>query len=159
MNPSSHTFPTDHIYVEVADPRYPEKNVLDKAKSLIAPADMWILAIKTSEQIGGVTDWAIEFSPCKDVKGQFGHVGSISDKIKTEIDKIDTKCNEYETGGHKFKSCSYENLKIAVASGEKIGTAGSQRSGMLDIWMSDYREPQVKRANGLVARPRWKKSN
>jgi len=147
LNPSSHTFPTDHIYVEVADPQHPERNTLDKAKSLIAPADMWILAIKMSEQVGGVTDWAMDFSPCKDVKGQFGHVGSISDKIKNEIDKVDGKCNEYETGGHKFKSCSYNNLKVKVAAGEKIGTAGSERSGMLDIWMSDYREPQVKRAN------------
>lgn len=78
LNPSSHTFPTDHIYVEVADPQYPERNTIANAKLLIAPADMSILAIQMSEQ---------------------------------------------------------------------IGTAGSKRSGMLDIWMSDYREPQVKRAN------------
>lgn len=147
LNPSGHTFPTDHIYIEVVDPRHPELNTIARAKSLLAPADMWILGIQKSEQIGGITDWAMDFSPCKDVKGKFGHVGSISDKLKTEIDKIETKCNEYETGGKTYRSCDYPNLKIEVKAGEKLGTAGSERSGMLDIWMSDFREPQIKRAN------------
>ncbi|MCL5410277.1 MAG: hypothetical protein M1324_00265 [Patescibacteria group bacterium] len=147
LNPTGHTFPTDHIYVQVVDPQHPETNTLDKAKSLIAPADMWIFGVQSSEQIGGIIDYGIDFSPCKDIKGKFGHVGSISSKIQTEIAKVETKCNEYETGGHKYRSCSYDNLKIEVKAGEKIGTAGSERSGMLDIWMSDYREPQIKRAN------------
>lgn len=147
LNPSSHTFPTDHIYVEVFDPQNPQNYTLDKAKSLLAPADIWITNIKSSERIGSVVDYALDFFPCKDVKGQFGHVGSISATLKSAIDMVEANCNEYETGGYKYRSCEYKDLKIQVKSGEKIGTAGSERAGMFDIWMSDYREPQVKRAN------------
>ncbi len=147
LNPSGHTFPTDHIYVEVHDPQHPQDYTVAVAKALIAPADILIYGIQSSEQVGGVVDYAIDFSPCKDAKGKFGHVGSISAKLKTEIDKIETKCNEYETGGKKYRGCDYFGLKIEVKVGEQIGTAGSERSGMLDIWMSDYREPQAKRAN------------
>jgi hypothetical protein len=147
LNPTSHTFPTDHIYVEVADPRYPKLDTVAKAKSLIAPADMWILGIQSSEEVGGITDYAIDFSPCKDVQGKFGHVGSISAALQTEINKVKSDCDEYETGGRKYRSCRYNGLNIPVKAGEKIGTAGSERSGALDIWLSDYREPPVKRAN------------
>lgn len=147
LNPPGHTFPTDHLYVEVFDPRNVQAYTLDKQKALLAPADMVINSIQSSEEVGGITDWAIDFSRCKDVKGKFGHVGSISEKLKTEIAKQTNKCNEYQTGGHTYRSCKYETLKIQVKNGEQIGTAGSQRSGMLDIWLSDYREPQVKRAN------------
>jgi hypothetical protein len=148
LNPSSHTFPTDHIYVEVYDPQRPAAVIRASGrKSLIAPADMWIYKISNSEQVGGITDWAIDFSPCKDVKGKFGHVGTIADKLQAAIDKAVTNCNEYKTGGHTYKSCDFYGFKLKVESGEEIGTAGSERSGMLDIWMSDYREPEIPRAN------------
>lgn len=147
LNPSSHTFPTDHLYVEVHDPQNPAANKIAIQKKLIAPADMWIFGIQLSEQVGGITDYAMDFSPCRDVKGKFGHVGSLSPKIMAEISKAQGKCNEYETGGKKYKNCQYEDIKVQVNAGEEIGTAGSERSGMLDIWMSDYREPQVKRAS------------
>lgn len=148
LNPSGHTFPTDHLYVEVHDPQKPAAVIKTSGrKALIAPADMWIFGIQSSEQVGGITDYGIDFSPCRDVKGKFGHVGTISPKIKAEIDKTQGKCNEYETGGNKYRNCEYSDIKIQVKAGEEIGTSGSERSGMLDIWMSDYREPQVKRAN------------
>lgn len=147
LNPSGHTFPTDHIYVEVFDPQNPGAMKTVGRKSLIAPADMWVFGIHISEEVGGITDYAIDFSPCRDVKGKFGHVGTISTKIKTEMEKETGRCNEYETGGKKYRNCDYDNMKIQVKAGEEIGTAGSERSGMLDIWMSDYREPQVKRSN------------
>ncbi len=148
LNPSGHTFPTDHLYVEIHDPRNPAEIIKTSGrKALIAPADMWIVGIQKSEQVGGITDWAMDFSPCRDVKGKFGHVGTISTKLQAEIDKVKANCNEYETGGHKYRQCQYNDLKLQVRAGEEIGTAGSERSGMLDIWMSDYREPQVKRAN------------
>lgn len=148
LNPAGHTFPTDHIYVEIHDPQRPAAVIkVSGRKALVAPADMWISSVSKSEQIGGITDWAMDFSPCKDVEGKFGHVGTISPKLQAEIDKVKANCNEYETGGDKYRHCKFDGFKLWVKAGEEIGTAGSERSGMLDIWMSDYREPQIKRAN------------
>jgi len=146
-NPTGHVFPTDHIYVEVFDPQNPALMKTAGRKALISPADMWIFGIQKSEQVGGITDWGMDFSPCRDIKGKFGHVGTISAKLQTEVDKAEGKCDEYVTGGNTYRSCRYEELKIRVKAGEVIGTSGSERSGMLDIWMSDYRETPIKRAN------------
>lgn len=149
LNPTGHTFPTDHLYVQVSGLEkygYESGNPANR-KALLAPTDMYITKIAKSEEIGGIADYAIEFSPCRDALGKFGHVGSLSPKIKDEIAKINTKCDEYSTGGNNYKNCEYPSLKIQVKAGEEIGGAGDGRSAMLDIWMSDYREPQIKRAN------------
>ncbi|MBI5037644.1 MAG: hypothetical protein HZC01_02995 [Candidatus Kerfeldbacteria bacterium] len=147
LNPTGHTLPTDHLYVATTDAQYFTPGLKSNAKPLIAPADMWIVGVQSSEESGGITDYSIEFSPCKEVKGKFGHIGSIAQNIQAEMDALEKNCNEYETGGKTYRSCSYMGMNIEVNAGEEIGTVGDGRSAMLDIWLSDYREPQVNRAN------------
>lgn len=148
LNPTGHTFPTDHLYVQVTGlEKYNYLGNPANRKALLAPADMYITKVNKSEEVGGITDYAIEFSPCKDVLVKFGHVGSLTSNVTDEIAKINTTCDEYSTGGKNYRNCEYDGLKIKVSAGEEIGGAGDGRSGMLDIWMSDYREPQIKRAN------------
>ena len=157
LNPSSHTFPTDHIYVEIHDPRRPAAVIQTSGrKDLIAPADMWIYKVSKSEQVGGITDWAMDFSPCKDVKGKFGHVGTIADKLQAAIDTAEKKnCHEYETGGHTYRSCEYYGFTLRVESGEVIGTAGRAfgDAGYLDERLPRTRN-SANKSSSLERRPK-----
>lgn len=149
LNPTGHVFPTDHIYLF-------SKNTPDNgqasealAKPLYSPGDMWITDVSTSEDVGsGITDYSIGYQPCDEFRGKFGHVGRLSTRLKVEIEKAqDQKCNEYTTGGSKFRACSYDQLKISVKAGEELGTAFNGRSAALDIWATDYRIKKLEFAN------------
>jgi hypothetical protein len=157
LNPTGHVFPTDHIYLF-------SKNTPDNgrasealAKPLYSPGDMWITEISTSEDIGTkITDYSISYQPCADFKGQFGHVGRLSAKLKTEIEKItEEKCDEYATGGSKYRACRYDQLKIFVKAGEELGTVFNGRSAALDIWATDFRIEKLKFANSA----RWREES
>lgn len=149
LNPTGHVFPTDHIYLF-------SKNTPDNgrasealAKPLYSPGDMWITEISNSEDLSvKMTDYAIGYQPCAEFRGKFGHVGRLSARLKTEIEKItDQKCNEYSTGGSKYRACRYDQLKIFVKAGEELGTVFNGRSAALDIWATDFRSEKLKFAN------------
>lgn len=149
LNPTGHVFPTDHIYLF-------SKNTPDNgrasealAKPLYSPGDMWITEVSTSEDlVTKKTDYAIVYQPCAEFEGEFGHVGGLSAKLKAEVEKItDKKCNEYTTGGSKYRACWYGQLKIFVKAGEDLGTVFNGRSAALDIWATDFRGERLKFAN------------
>lgn len=145
LNPSSHTFPTDHIYLETTNSEGWSKSN-QKSRPLYSPGDIWVSKISKSEnRTMGVADYDIEFYLCKDIKGQFGHVGTLSEKIASKLQQPEN-CNEYTTGGRTYRRCSYE-LGEEIKAGEKIGTAGDGQSGMLDIWAIDYRLQPIEFAN------------
>lgn len=144
LNPSGHTFPTDHIYLLTAGP---EGGLPSKARSkpLYSPGNIWITKISSSTNVTrGITDYDMEYYACKDVKGRFGHVGSLTEKLKSELK--DENCSEYTTGGQKYKRCE-NKLALKVNAGEQIGTAGDGQSAMLDIWATDYRANKINFAN------------
>ena len=141
LNPTGHVFPTDHIYLF-------SKNTPDNgrasealAKPFYSPGDMLITDISTSEELNTKkTDYAMTYQPCAEFRGKFGHIGRLSARLKAEIEKItDKKCDEYFTGGSKYRACRYDQLKIFVKAGEELGTVFNGRSAALDIWATDFR--------------------
>lgn len=145
LNPSSHTFPTDHIYLNTMDSDFWDASK-QRSVSVYAPGDIWITRIsKSDNQTTGVADYDIEYYLCKDIKGKFGHVGNLSENILSKLQKPE-RCTEYTTGGKTFKRCEYE-LGQEVKAGEKVGTAGDGQSGMLDIWAMDFRLKPIEFAN------------
>ncbi len=141
LNPTGHTFPTDHLYVQVTGlEKYNYLGNPDNRKALLSPADMYITKIGKSEEIGGVADYGVDFAQCKDALGKFGHIGSLTTTIQNELAKIETKCQEYATGGENYKNCEYNNLKIEVKAGEEIGGAGDGRSGFLDYYPTTQKD-------------------
>lgn len=141
LNPTGHVFPTDHIYL--FSKNTPDNGQASEAlsKPLYSPGDMWIMDVSTSEDLGsGITDYSIGYQPCEEFRGKFGHVGRLSAKLTAQLEKIaNKKCDEYSTGGSKYRACRYDQLKIVVKAGEELGTVFNGRSAALDIWATDYR--------------------
>ncbi|MFC1656515.1 hypothetical protein ACFL14_00920 [Patescibacteria group bacterium] len=128
LGPPAHTFPTDHMYFRV---NYEEEGNFESPTILApvyAPGDIWITTIKSMEKSGGgeetETDHVLRFSPCQEFKGYFNHVVSLSPKLEKEFEKNkEGSCDEYQTGGFTYKSCT-ASVQIKVEAEEEIGTAG-----------------------------------
>ena len=149
LNPTGHVFPTDHIYLfsrNTPDNGRPSEAL---TKPFYSPGDMWITEISTNENISAkITDYSISYQPCAEFRGKFGHVGRLSSKLKSEIEKSENKkCDEYATGGSRFRACRYDQLKIFVKAGEELGTVFNGQSAALDIWATDFRIEKLKFAN------------
>lgn len=158
LNPTGHVFPTDHIYLFSKNRPGPNGETSEAlAKPFYSPGDMWVTEIKTSEDLTTKKiDYAITYQPCAEFRGQFGHVGRLSAKLQAEVEKItDKKCNEYTTGGSKYRACWYDQLKISVKAGEEMGTVFNGRSAALDIWATDFRSEKLKFANPA----RWREES
>ena len=150
LNPTGHVFPTDHIYLfSKKTPGRNGETTEDFAKPFYSPGDMWITEVSTSEDLATQkTDYGIVYQPCAEFEGKFGHVGRLSAKLKAAIEKItDKKCNDYTTGGSKYRACWYGQLKIFIKAGEEMGTVFNGRSAALDIWATDFRSEKLKFAN------------
>lgn len=141
LNPSGHTFPTDHIYfyIQLTDPSNSASD--PKNVNVYAPGDVRITDITAQENIStspSYTDYTIVFYPCAELKAYFGHVQSLDPSISAQIGAIDSNCQTYTTGGNTFKSCS-KTVSIDVTSGTKIGTAGRKGQTALDLGAYDSR--------------------
>src|SRR3954467_1253131 len=87
LAPPGHTFPADHQYIYINDPSSPApRRVVD----VVAPTDIIIThAHVGTTNPGGVTDYTLEFSPCAQLYGQFGHVLSVEPSLLARIGPID----------------------------------------------------------------------
>ena len=170
LNPSGHTFPTDHIYWylhhenenKVGDKNGGENKNYDEAESLtikvplIAPADGWVTTISSSEHLSSdsvYTDYDFTLTICEEFTVRFGHVSSLSEKLKKVFEETNSiGCEEYETGGNSYKNCWLEIEPLKVSAGEVLGTTGGNpNQNALDIWAHDLRAEPLK-----LAKPkRW----
>ena len=163
LMPPSHTLPTTHMYVSIAGTTYlpvipgqPPEVAPGNSKNLYAPGRMWIVQLHTFDTIftnGTVrNEYDYWFGLCNQVKGRFGHVSGISAKISNVIKGMEPSepCVEYsiptQWPDRSFRTCSYNNLKIALRAGELIGEAGGY-NGNLDVKLVDMRRPDAKFAN------------
>ena len=165
LMPTSHTLPTTHMYVSIAGTTYlpeipgqPPEVAPGNAKNLYAPGRMWIVQLSAFDTLfndGTVRhEFDYWFGLCNQVKGRFGHVSGISSKIANAIEGLEPECYEYsiptQWPDRSFRSCSYNNLKIALSAGELIGDAGGQ-NGNLDFKLVDMRRPDAK----FAKQSRW----
>lgn len=129
LNPTGHTFPTDHIYFYLNDPltRY----------NLYSPSDVTVTQIAGSEHVSdGFTDYSFTMQPCQEFKAQYGHVSSLSDKLSQSLTSPYDWENTYSTGGKTYRMFS-KNVSLAVTAGEQLGTAGGN-TGQNALDMNAY---------------------
>ncbi len=152
LNPPSHTFPTDHIYISMR-----RSDVIDPASAparvdLYAPGDMWITSVVVFEHLSSdppFTDYTIRFSPCRQFEAYFMHVSSLSAELLDQIGPPEgANCRQYSTGGSLYNYCEHRGLRIEIQEGEVIGTAGGRAwPNALDMGAIDARLPPLGYAN------------
>ena len=142
LNPPAHSFPTDHQYIYLngfssgAVPAIP----------LYSPGDVTILYAKVTRYIQGGTvpeDYGVGFSPCAQVNAEFSHVRTIAPAILAQIGPFDQNCSNYSPNpGVVVQGCYSRNVKVAVKSGDVLGTAAG-----LDLSFFDSRIARLVFAN------------
>lgn len=147
-----HIFPIKHTYWTGTAANAADQQDVD----LHAPADGWMTFIESENYTNATyTDYFVYFSPCQEVEVYFFHIKSLSDKISNEFEN--PHCYSMDVSGKgEAKRCD-KSVKIAVKSGEIIGTVNNKAKGigqLFDFGMSDSRIPELKFAN----RNRWTKS-
>ncbi|MFA6027487.1 MAG: hypothetical protein WC752_01010 [Patescibacteria group bacterium] len=138
LNPTGgHIFPTDHIYLYL---NKEDDTVTPVTTNVYAPGDIWITNISSIKHLSAdpiYTDYNISFSPCTEVDGLFGHVISITEKLKDAYNAGIGECQTDWVGEQKYKFCS-KNISVFIPKGTKIGTAGGQiGQNALDFTLSD----------------------
>ena len=155
IGPPGHTFSTDHqyLYLNNTQPQAARREV-----ALVAPSDLVVTRIRRATTTPGITDYTLEFSPCAEVYGQFGHVASIEPTLLSQVGSFDQMCESYSPiQGTSIASCQSRAVAVRVRAGAPLGTAGgaAPHSIALDFWLWDARVPLLAFVNPL----RWSSSN
>lgn len=155
INPPGHTFPTDHQYLYLATFTTP---ALQRPVDLVSPGNVTVTrARRTTYSTDGHTDYALSFSPCAEVAGEFGHVATIAPTLLPRLGPFDQGCQTYSPNpGLSVSTCYTGNLDIAVSAGEALGTVGgAPNPASLDFSFWDRRVSALAYANPA----RWISSN
>lgn len=144
LNPSGHTFPTNHLYFHLKGFSGVESS---PNAQVVAPGNIWITRIGSSEYTmkeRQIKDYKLDFTVCMEVRGYFIHIASLSEKLLQSFAQPDN-CKEYDTGGIHYKNCEKDFYfsPISVAGGESIGTVG----GSSDFGLADLRTQELVYAN------------
>ncbi|MFH0818607.1 MAG: hypothetical protein V1898_01300 [Patescibacteria group bacterium] len=150
LNPTGgHVLPTDHIYFYLKQGEG-EYYGVPLTTNLYAPGRIWITSISSSTHLSAdpvFTDYDIEFSPCSEVVGSFGHVSSLSNKLADAFNRAEGDCFTYWAGDSEYQRCN-KQLSVKIKKGKKIGTAGgNQGQYALDLTLKDYRIKNLKFAS------------
>lgn len=137
LNPSGHTFPTDHHYFYLANPA--------TKYDVYAPGHFWITQITASEHVSdGFTDYRLKFNPCLEVYGILDHMSSLSGSLLSQLGKFtEQECQSYTNGGKDYRQCT-KNVMIEISAGTVIGEAGGNAGqNALDFGVYDTGFPQA----------------
>ncbi len=147
LNPTGHTFPTNHIYLYP-----PTVEGVPVSVKVYSPGDVTVLQVNSTEHLSespAYTDYTIYFSSCKEIWAYFGHVQSLSSGFSEKLGSMDVgSCSTYSTGGKSYKQCN-KTTNFSVSAGEEIGTAGRAGQYALDFGMFDTRTGPLAYANPL----------
>jgi hypothetical protein len=131
LNPPGHTFPTDHMYFYIKDSD-PTTQVVDNVP-VYAPAAMVVTVIASSTQeSSGKTDYSLTYFVCNSLKGTFGHVATLSDKLAAAFTAASGSCTTYDPGSGNYTNCS-RAVNVSLAAGEQLGTAGGPTTPSLGL--------------------------
>src|SRR5690606_5654867 len=87
----------------------------------------------------GETDYAVNFSLCRDVEGWFGHLTSLPASMLADVSWGD--CTTYETPDERIEAC-FARPRLQLRAGDPLGTGGlSIELGLmgLDFGLLDHR--------------------
>ncbi len=151
ISPPGHILPTTHMYY-----RYIHTGQGSKLTNIYAPADMTITKITLSDNGSAMVpfdSYKIEFSLCREVKGYFILVTTLSDKLKTAFHEPYDRVQTSNVGTGKPDHNYEKEVSVKVSSGEIIGTGGGgpNMPDALDFGLTDTRT-----ALPMLANPsRW----
>lgn len=115
----------DHVYINMVS----GTGNPSQLTTVYSPGNVTLLQIvKKNNYLGenqNVTDYLLEFSPCKSVIFTYDHIQNLNSNIMNAISKQTPVC---QGGGIVHSNCTYQGLSIKLTSGEKIGTAGGPTS-------------------------------
>jgi hypothetical protein len=147
VNPPAHTFPTDHQYVNWVNPDITKNS---EPADVVAPGDITILRVRrVTYSSDNHSDYSMDFSPCADLMGIFGHITSLDATLLTRIGAFDQQCGSYSPNpGLTVQTCDTKSIKVTLPAGGRIGTAGGTANiGGLDFTLQDRRVPAIQYAN------------
>ncbi len=100
------------------------------------PGDAVVTSLISTASTSG-NGYQIVFYPCREFKSYLTHLGTISDRLKTEFSKASPKCQDFvfDSSGKTTKCTAAMNIK--VSSGELAGT--NDGFGGVDWGAVDYR--------------------
>jgi hypothetical protein len=138
LNPPGHVFPTDHIYLYA--------NV-GPAVTVVSPGKIRVTQVLLQKRTGGgqaeLDDYGLDFYPCTGQHFWFAHLGSLSASLSAKLGALDKSCNApYSTGGFTYTQCR-KDVKVDLAAGDTIGTAGGPTEGALDLGAIDDASPPL----------------
>lgn len=117
LNPSSHTFPTDHLYFYLTEAQTP----------VHSPGDATLLMVITKDYLNAdppYSDYDLYFYPCREFQVKFAHLVTLSEDLKAQIASAGSgSCTEVTSGGYEIRYCNHA-VNIHLAAGEILGTAG-----------------------------------
>lgn len=106
-------------------------------KPVRAPGKMLVTEIYEASFSTGGKNYQVFMYPCREVRTYFGHLVTISDRLKAEFDKAAPNCNSFNDGSSTVTTCRRENLALELAEGEVFGT-GPDSAGV-DFGTTDFR--------------------
>ena len=106
-------------------------------KPVRAPGKMTVGAIYEASFSTGGKNYQVFMYPCREVRVYFGHLATLSAKMKAEFDKATPSCNAFNDGTSTVTTCRRENLSLSLESGEEFGT-GPDTAGV-DFGVLDFR--------------------
>jgi hypothetical protein len=124
-----HTLPTAHAGIYLARPGVP----------VISPGNIEVTRLRrVTYPTVGLTDYAVEYSVCRDITGWFGHLLTLSSSL-AEQDVNWGDCRTYEAAGAPIETCTSSPLSLSLAAGDAIGTAAPGFDvGLLDGRVNHY---------------------
>jgi len=146
LNPSGHTFPTDHLYF------YLPTSVAGGPPDITTvrmPGDAWVTQIRALEHLSAVpafTDYSIHFQPCREYDAYFGHLQTIVPELAAALAGGGV-CETRDVGGESFRECKYA-LNHRIPAGAILGTSGGQMDQFaIDFGAIDLRQAPRQWAN------------
>ena len=137
LNPTGHTFPTNHIYFYIR-----LSGGTPVQTPLYAPGNITITSISADQHVtGGFTDYQLYFKPCSQITGMFDHVSSLTQAVLDQFNAgTTTSDSTYSTGGETYHKTT-RTVSIPLSAGGQIGTAGGTHPGQLalDFQVQDTR--------------------
>ena len=155
LNPTSHVFPTSHIYLYPRSQTPGDPNSPPAIVPVVFPGDATVTQIITVEHryppmpnppLDRVdhTDYQIAFATCSQVLLYFDHLGAIAPRLAAAIVGMGG-CMTYMTGGQTVKRCSWD-VNVPVAAGEPVGMTSAFNYAM-DFGAYDARVTPLAYAN------------
>jgi hypothetical protein len=137
LNPPSHTFPTQHTYWYAKGAFINGEELLADVPDVVSPGEVWVTRAARVEFASRSykTDYSIEYSPCDDLYGWFGHLSALDPALLAALEPFED-CSSRSTADESITEC-FSHQRVKLNPGDPIGKMGI--FGNLDVGLLDHR--------------------